>query len=270
MANYAWCTDLHLDCLGDDTQKLIKFGESLVKDNPTGVFITGDISIAKKLIYHMSALEQIVKRPVYYVIGNHDVYGAAFEPVRNALRDMNTASQFLRYMPAMPYYSLSPVSAIVGGDGWYDALYGNWQQSGMVLQDWSVIQDFATVNGSKATIVELCRKLAHASVTHVQSGIKQAVRYHKHVVVLTHVPPFDYAHIHEGKIGEPGAQPWFTSQMMGSMLLDASKAYPNHHFNVLCGHTHGKFDAKITANLELHVGGATYGKPELQALINVP
>ena len=64
--------------------------------------------------------------------------------------------------------------------------------------------------------------------------------------------------------------PWFTSKMMGDMLMDASKAFPQHTFTVFCGHTHGKFDGKITDNLSVHVGGAEYNKPGLQGTFEFP
>jgi hypothetical protein len=138
------------------------------------------------------------------------------------------------------------------------------------MTDWNAIHDFLSVNGSKATIVAKARELAHAGVLHVQEGIKQAVRYHSNIIVLTHYPPYQESHIHEGRVGDMHAQPWFTCRMMGEMLRDAAKAYPNVKFTVLAGHTHGKYDGKIANNLEIHVGGAEYNQPALQGLIEVP
>lgn len=270
MSKYAWITDVHLDLFGEDNDKLIKFGESIVKDNPTGIFITGDISVTRKVVFHLSAIERIARRPIYFVLGNHDYYGGRIEEVRKQMREVTNLSPFLRYMPTMPYYSLSSTSAVVGHDGWYDANCGDWKNSNMNLSDWSAIYDFTLVNGSKSTIVEKAKKLAHEGATHVHNGIKQAVRYHKTIVVLTHFPPFPQSHVHEGKPGEPGAMPWFVDKMMGDMLMDASRAFPNHKFIVLAGHTHGRYDGQITGNLEVHVGGAEYYKPILQGLIDVP
>lgn len=270
MAKFAWATDIHLDHLGDDNQKLIQFGESLVKDGPTGLFLSGDLSVAKKLVYHLSALERIVQRPIFFVLGNHDYYGARIEDVRKTMRVLTNASPFLRYLPTIPYMALTPSTAVLGHDGWYDAMYGEWKTSSFGMTDWTAIHDFLAVNGNKATIVTEARKLAHEGVTHVQNSIKQAVRYHKNVIVLTHYPPFAQAHQHEGHQGEWNAAPWFTSKMMGDMLLDAAKAYPAVKFTVLAGHTHGKFDGQITNNLEVHVGGADYGHPILQGLIDIP
>lgn len=269
MAKYAWATDTHLDFLANNNQAIIQFAESLVAQDPTGVFLTGDIAVAKNVIYNLSAIEKVVKRPVYFVLGNHDYYGANTEQVRKAMRELTNTSPFLRYMPTMPYYALTPATALVGHDGWYDALYGDFQNSDFGMLDWTAIGDFVHDNRNKASIVGVARKLAHEGVSHVHDGIKKAVRYHKNIVVLTHVPPFPETHFHMGKLGDVYATPWFTSKMMGDMLLDASKAFPNVNFTVLAGHTHGKADVKVANNLTVHVGAAEYYRPTLQGLIEV-
>lgn len=269
MHNYAWATDTHLDFLRDDARRIIEFGEQLVARSPTGVLLTGDISVARQLVFHLSALERVVQRPIYFVLGNHDYFGSGTEEVRKQMRELSNVSPFLRYMPCVPYLALSPSTAVVGHDGWYDALYGDWQGSGFTMTDWSAIHDFKQVNGNKATIVSLARKLAHEGVKHVHDGIKKAVRYHKNVVVLTHFPPFKESHVYEGRVGDDHAQPWFTSKMMGDMLLDASRVFPQHNFTVLCGHTHGKWDGQVASNLSVHVGAAEYNQPVLQGLIEV-
>lgn len=270
MAQYAWATDIHLDFLGGDDQRLIQFAESLVAQNPTGVFLTGDLSTARELVYHLAAIERVVQRPIYFVLGNHDYYGSNIQDVRKAMHELTNVSPFLRYLPTMPYQPLSPATAVVGHDGWYDAHYGDGVKSRFRMNDWRAIGDFIQVNGSQATIIEKARKLAHEGVVHVQNGIKQAVRYHKNIIVLTHFPPFRESHIYEGKIGDDDAQPWFTSKMMGDMLLDASKSFPTHTFTVLAGHTHGRYSGRIAKNLQVEVGGAEYYRPQLQNLIEVP
>ena len=269
MARYAWATDVHLDFLRGNQARLIQFAESLVKDGPEGILLTGDLSTAKDLVFHLSAIERVVQRPVYFVLGNHDYYGSSIELVRKTMKELTNVSGHLRYLPTMPYIALTPATAVVGHDGWYDALIGDWQNSNFEMSDWHYISEFAAVNGNKASIVNEARKQALEAVQHVHDGIKKAVRYHKNIVVLTHFVPFKQAHIYNGRIGDDNAQPWFTSKMMGDMLLDAAKAFPTHHFKVLAGHTHGKFDGKIANNLEVHVGGAEYNQPGLQGYIEV-
>ena len=268
MPHYAWATDIHLDYLHEDS-RLLQFASQLVAQNPEGILITGDISVSARLVYQLSVIESVVKRPVYFVLGNHDYWGSSVDEVRKRMHELSNMSQFLRYMPTMPYYPLTSSTALVGHDGWYDAMFGDWQGSSFTMVDWRAIHDFRQVDGNKATIVTLARKLAHAGVLHVQDGIKKATRYHRNIIVLTHYPPFKESHVHDGRPGDDGAHPWFTSKMMGDMLLAASKAFPKHSFTVLAGHTHGKWEGVVTNNLRVMVGGADYDRPTVQGLVEV-
>ncbi len=271
MARYAWCTDIHLDHLSD--QGVINFAKQMVVSNPDGIIVTGDISIAPKLVLHLSLFESVVQRPVYFVLGNHDYYNGSIEEVRKSMKDVTNMSQYLRYLPQSPYAVLSQTTALVGHDGWYDAGNGNWKTSTFGMSDWSLIKEIAIPSyggRDKSAIVETVQKLAHEGVMHVHNGIKSAVRYHKNVIVATHVPPYPNTHIYKGQVGDANAQPWFTSKMMGDMLLDASVAFPKVMFTVLAGHTHGPFSGKIRDNLYVHVGEAEYGSPKLQQVIDVP
>ena len=173
----------------------------------------------------------------------------------------------------MPYVQLSNNTALVGHDGWYDALYGDWKSSRFVLNDWSAIADFAAAGSSHsrnmAEVVAISRKIAHECVLHVHNGIKTAQKNFRNIIVATHVPPFDYVHVHKGRPGEPSATPFYTSKMMGDMLLAASKAFPKTGFTVLCGHTHGRSSKKIENNLTVHVGSAEYGAPTIEQMVTV-
>lgn len=280
MNTYAWATDIHLDTLGNDPVAITDFGKFLVKDAPHGVFLTGDLSNAKNLVYHLSILEKACERPIYFVLGNHDFYGASIEAVRKTMRELTNMSQYLKYLPTTQYVALSPTTALIGHDGWYDGLYGDYKSSRFVMNDWIDIKEFADINSVTREvmgwtprypiIVKQAQALAMEAVRHVHDGIKAAVRYHKTVIVLTHFPPFEESHIHNGRVGDPGAQPWYTSKLMGDLLKQASTAYPKVRFEVFCGHTHGKWDGQIAKNLFCHVGGAEYMHPELQTLITVP
>ena len=271
MGKFAWCTDVHLDFKDDNG--IVQFATSLVASNPDGVIISGDISTAQNIIYHLSIIESVVQRRIYFVLGNHDYYGSSIDRVRDQMKELSNISQYLRYLPTSPYVAVTPTTALIGHDGWYDGLNGNWKDRSFNLTDWVRIKDFAEASNSgqaRDKVVEVAQKLAHQGVMHIHDGIKSAVRYHKNVIVVTHVPPFPETHIFEGKTGDSAAQPWFTSKMMGDMLLDASRAFPKVMFTVLAGHTHGKYDGKITDNLYVHVGDAEYGRPKLQQLIDAP
>ena len=250
----------------------------MIAGNPDAILITGDISISKRITYHLSVLERIVQRPIYFVLGNHDYYNGSIENTRVTMKELSNMSQYLKYLPTTPYVALSNTTAIVGHDCWYDAGYGDVARTNFAMRDWSVISEFASENvmGSSygrpnyEIIKTISKKLAYDGVIHIQNGIKAAAKYHKIIVIATHFPPFEEAHIYNGSRGGPGEMPWYTNKMLGDMLKQAAESYPKVRFEVFAGHTHGKFDGKITKNLYCHVGGAMYSAPKLQTTIELP
>jgi hypothetical protein len=149
-----------------------------------------------------------------------------------------------------------------------------------MMNDWIMISDFVKHSGGRqflsrgnikdrAGLISLSQHLAREGVIHVMNGIKTAVKYHKNIIVLTHYPPFPEAHVYENKIGDKHAQPWFTSKLMGDLLMQAARVYPNVKFTVLCGHTHGKADVSPLPNLHVHVSKAEYGDPIVAGVIDV-
>ena len=281
MLNLAWCTDIHLDFLENDTPKFIKFCESLKNSNSDAILITGDISHKSSLIFQLSALEKIVQKQIYLVLGNHHFYGGSTEIVRNEMNTLCGISSYLKYLSGVAYIPLTPKTALVGHDGWYDAGYGNVGETPFIMNDWIKIFDFAShgvVNPisirmggypNHHKIIEVSRRLAHAGVLHIMKGIKAASKYHNHIIVATHFPPFEEVCLHNGKASSPGSLPWYSSKMMGDMLRQAASFYPQITFDVYSGHSHGKADAIISQNLSCHVGGAEYNQPQLQNVIVV-
>jgi hypothetical protein len=113
------------------------------------------------------------------------------------------------------------------------------------------------------------RELAQECATHVHDAIKQAVRYHKNIVLLTHVPPFAESALHFGKASDPHAVPFYTNKILGDLLIDAARSYPTVSFTVLCGHTHSYYYGKHAKNLRVFVGKAEYNVPMLANEIDV-
>lgn len=266
---YAWCTDIHLDHVSEES--VISFAKYVASCDCDGLFVTGDISTSHNIIYELRLLEREFQRPIYYVLGNHDYWGSSVTHVRTSLDEAFKSSLYLKYLTSLKYLSLSTKTAVVGHDGWYDAVNGNWKASRFEMLDWSYISDFTQIRGNKAKIVERCQKLASESVSHIRLGIEAAIQDgYKNIVVLTHVPPWAQSHIHEGKIGSDSAQPWFTSWVLGDFLENIAIAHNDCTFTVFAGHTHGKFKGKIRDNLMCYVGYSRYGSPELQDIIELP
>jgi predicted phosphohydrolase len=249
--------------------------------NPSGLIVTGDISHAKALVLHLSAIERLIQKPIYFILGNHDFWGSDVASVRKQMHEVSNMSQFLKYVPLNSYSVLTPNTAIVGHDCWYDAQFGNPKGSRFFMNDWFNMRDYAKHSGGqsfynatsdvkdRAGIISVSQHLAKEGVQHIHDGIKAAVRYSRNIIVMSHVPPFQEAHVHEGAVGDAGSQPWFTCKMLGDMLLAAAKAYPTHNFTSLSGHTHGQYVGQVLPNLRVTVAGAEYGQPRIASIVDV-
>ena len=273
MSSYAWLTDIHLNIFGDPDvvgdKKTVQLCDKIQATNCDAVFITGDISIAKTLVYHLSVIEREIQRPIYFVLGNHDYWTSTTDIVHANMGELEKISPFLKYLGRHSYMPITSTTAVLGHGCWYDANYGDYKQSSM-MNDWKNMGDFANKK-SLEDVVSVSRKLAHAGVTHISDAIKAATRYYNNLVILTHVPPFPQCV--EGSKSQMEQLPWYVNKMCGDMLLSAAKAYPNVKFTVLTGHVHDRtsmFESKFAPNLLVKTGIATYGNPVVQQIIGLP
>jgi predicted phosphohydrolase len=279
----AWCTDIHLDFLDrpDEVGRVHdQFAGPLSEVDCDAVLITGDISLSPHLVRHLGILDRIVDRPIYFVLGNHDFYGGSFDLVRSQVRSACAGSRNLRYLTGAGPVHLTDGVALVGDDGWYDALHGDASQSPYIMSDWFRIADYLNAGAvhlgpggpqpNMGTVVSLSRGIAFDSAMRMQAALTQAARTHETLVVLTHVPPWVEAHRHDGKSGSPGAHPWYTSKLMGDAIEEVASRHPHVTFEVFCGHTHGRFDHRVSENIVCHVGGSEYGSPGVSGIVQVP
>jgi predicted phosphohydrolase len=273
-----WATDIHLDMAGDVLGK-VKILSSQLK-NCEALLITGDISVSEMLVPHLSMLETVIEKPIYFVLGNHDYYGSNIGIVRRKVTNMCNSSSFLRYMSSVPFIKIDEGKYIIGHDGWYDTQNGNPYSDTLLMNDWIRIGDFnssirASYDGraiNKNVIVGISKQLAQQSVNHVANAIKAVIKSSEHIVVMTHVPPFKESfNASEKYSGIPSTDilPWYTSKVMGDMLLNAAKTYPHVKFTVLSGHVHSHYDDDLLNNLNVKVGRAIYGNPQLATSIFV-
>jgi len=272
MTNFAWMSDIHLDHLRNDDD-VIAFCNRVQEANPNGIFITGDISNGKSIEYHLGMLERHIRIPKYFVLGNHDFWYTSIERKRKEIKELCEKFDFLKYMTTSTYVSLSKETAILGHDGWYDAQIGNAKDSNFIMNDWVLTHEFIQASGGeqyirmmrqvkdKDALIKACQKLAKESVDHVSTQIKDATRYHKNIIILTHIPAFEESHMFKGEVGDANAQPWYTSKIMGDTVFAAANHYRNCKFTLLSGHTHGFFKKDILPNLKVIVSDAVYGSP---------
>lgn len=280
MANYGWITDPHFDHVGrrDPTRAdtLVKaFLESVEAEKFAGVFITGDIATSYGIRKYLRLIEQIVTCPVFFVLGNHDFWGSSTKKVRHGVTEVASKSTILHYLSTEGHYNLfeNPDTAILGHDGWYDGLNGAGIASKFFMNDWRVMEDYRFDPSSPLPfheqILKVSKDLTIEALVHIGNNAYKAIESGAtRIVILTHVPPFEEAHVHEGKPGDANAAPWFTSKLMGLLLKTLANQFPKVTFEVFCGHTHERTVTSIKPNLICHVGGSqderivpVYGNP---------
>lgn len=278
----AWTTDIHLDALADKSPTAVRdFFTSVFNSSPESLIITGDIATADLIEECLTLIDRTATCPVYFVCGNHDFYGGSVPLVRDTINNLCTTSSNLTYLTHSGVKSLTPDTALVGHDGWYDGYLGDPRRSSFLMTDWFRISEFidagATTrftggwSGGQSVNLGVClavaRKLAAEAAAYIEDVAAQAADTHRSVIIATHVPPWEDAHVHQSMKGEPGAMPWYTSKLMGDAIERVAASHPNTEFTVLCGHTHGQKSHKVSHNLVCHVGHSDYGAPVFNTVV---
>ncbi|MGB0911905.1 MAG: metallophosphoesterase, partial [Nitrospirales bacterium] len=76
----AWTTDIHLNFLNEQRRKI--FFRSILEHNPDAMFITGDIAEAPSLSFHLQEMVDVIQKPIYFILGNHDYYYGSISAIR--------------------------------------------------------------------------------------------------------------------------------------------------------------------------------------------
>jgi 3',5'-cyclic AMP phosphodiesterase CpdA len=262
----AWATDVHLNFLS--ASGIEAFCEALRRQEASAVVITGDIAEARTVESLLSVVAAGLRTPIYFVLGNHDYYRGSIPEVREAMTELSRRSPWLRWLPAIGVVELAPEAALIGVDGWADGRLGSYARSSVMLNDYLLIAELAGL-GKAARLARL-EQLGDAEAALLRGPLTTALARYRRVVVATHVPPFKEACWHEGRISNDDWLPHFTCRAVGEVLRQAALARPERKITVLCGHTHGQGVAEILPNLKVMTGGAEYGEPRVQGVIEIP
>lgn len=273
----AWATDIHLDCV-DDVDAAVSFlnKSSLHSD---ALILSGDISVSPHLVQHLGIIEEYFKKPIYFVLGNHDYYYSDIISTRKRVVDACRNMQFTKYLGAIPFINLQPGVFLVGSDGWYDAYNGDPAGSDFLMSDWFKIRDFSpaitNVSGKKTLdkeyVVQVARAICFASARHIAQGIQEVASNATQIIVVTHVPPFVKSYTDEKYKGMPPQYvvPWYTSKILEELLFSAAKTYPHVRFTIVSGHTHGQYNGDVSQNIHVNVGKSQYGSPQIAGYIDI-
>ena len=261
----AWATDVHLNFLA--AIGIDAFCEGLARQEADAILLTGDIAEGPSLASLLSLVAAELKTTIYFVLGNHDYYRSSIPRVREAVTALSARSPWLVYLPAAGVVKLSREVALVGVDGWSDGRFGDYARSPIMLNDYLLIAELAGLG--KAARLDRLHGLGDAEAEHLRGPLAEALAGHARVLVATHVPPFKEACWHDGKVSNDDWLPHFSCQAVGEVLREAALKRPERKIRVLCGHTHSAGTAEILPNLKVMTGGAEYGEPRVQGVLEI-
>jgi Icc protein len=255
-----WVTDIHLEFL--DATGVDDFLDQLRAQAPDCVLVGGDIGQAPTLCEYLLQLENAVQCPVYFVLGNHDYYRGSIVGLRATVTELQRQSRFLHWLNLAGVVPLTETTGLVGHDAWGDGRLGDYANSRVFLNDFRFIEELCGLLGDD--LLHTLHDLGDEAARHFEAVLPEALAAYRHVVVLTHVPPFRAASWHEGRPSGDDWLPFFACKATGDVLKEVMRSHPDRRMTVLCGHTHGEGHVQVLPNLDVYTGGACYGAPEIQ------
>lgn len=258
----AWITDCHLDRA---TPPAIEaFHSTLREAGADAVIITGDVSNATRLVPDLQRIADAARAPVYFVLGNHDHYGAGVGRVRDNVLALTNDAQSPQWLPPAGVIALEPHTALVGVDGWADGRHGDPLTTPLVLNDDRLIAEVAA-QPTRVAKLAVKRALADADAARLEVLLERAVATGAtRVLVATHVPPFVAALQPGSREAHPHWHPLLVCGATGGVLERMAARHPDVTFDVLAGHSHRECFAQIAANLTVTVAEARYGRPTVR------
>jgi len=261
----AWLTDIHLNFLKQN--QVDAFFEKLSKEQVDCFFMSGDIGEADTVVDYLKLADATLKRPFYFVLGNHDFYKGSLKKVWSTVSDVTKTSDNLIWLNETEHISLTKETALVGHDSWADGRLGDYFGSTVELNDFYCIEELKLRD--KTERLKAMKKLADDAANHFIKVLPEALKSHRRVIVVTHVPPFKEATWHEGKTSDDEWLPFFSCKAVGDVLKDVMEKHPSCKMTVLCGHCHSSGECRILPNLKVITGGAEYGSPEIRSIIEM-
>ena len=265
MNKIVWLSDIHLNFLSNE--ELYEFLKIVANCKSDIVLITGDISDSTKIIFHLKMLETEIKKPIYFVLGNHDFYHSSIKKVRKEVSSLVLNSKNLSWLTESGIIELNSNTAILGHDSWADGRFGNFFLSPFLLNDYFLIEEFIKL-GAK-DLLKMIQDLGDAGTDHFRKLLPVACQSYQRVFLLTHAPPFQEACWHKGQLSDEKSLPHFTCKAVGDVLIEVMKMHRDCHLTVLCGHTHSDGVVEVLPNLLVYTGKAQYGKPEVQKIFEI-
>ncbi len=280
MHKYLHITDIHLNFLTKKDR--IEYYQELNEQNPTHIFLTGDIGEAQSGYYNeppstsliLQEMAAHVEAPIYFVLGNHDYYHGDVDAVRGEISELCHNHPRLTYLTTWGTVQLDEHTSLIGVDGWADAREGDYENSYVRLNDSVFISELYAAH--KLGKVELAKQMAALADKdtenlddHLNVLLWQREVPPKNIIILTHIPPYKEVALFRGEISNNEYLPFYVNWGLGMTLEAIAKEAPHVQFHVLCGHSHSEAHMvhPQCPNLSVTCGPAEYGSPAHRQLI---
>jgi len=294
----AWATDIHLRFVDPDEREV--FYRELIESECDVILLTGDLGgecdlqdgqreplAETETAADLKELAEAVRRPIYFVLGNHDYYRSSFAAVRQAVHDLCQGSDFLHFVQQEGVAALTETTAIVGHECWGDAGWGDFLASQAMLSDWKVIWEpkqywkradpTADLAASKLTMADLdqsalaaeLQRLGQEAADHLRKALPDALARYEDVLVLCHAPPFLQSIPRRWRGHPDDCWPTMVCRAAGEVLLEVAPQYPDRQLQILAGHTHDAQRFRVTKNMTMSIGAAEYMAPCIEAILDI-
>mgnify|MGYP001012148708 CR=1 FL=1 len=252
-------SDLHFINIFVSPEEADNFWQRVAESSVDAAIICGDIAESALTLRVLNSAAKILKKPVLFVLGNHDFYKSSFFFSRQ-IKESIEEREDLIYLHYSTGFAINDSTYIVGVDGWGDAGYTNISVNEFLpLNDFNQISDLA----NSSSRLRAMKNYAEWSAVYLENQLEQALKTNaKKIIIVTHVPPFSEICFYKGLPMEQKSLAVFSCKKTGDVIRSYAEQYPEIQFQVYCGHTHSAASLQISSNLHATVLGAEYGKPK--------
>lgn len=262
--NTLWLSDIHIDKTSASRRSWLL--DQIANTPSDSVVISGDISTSYQLTEHLRLLATACfPRPTYFVTGNHDYYCSSMAQVDADIDCVCAEVQNLHYLNGKQIIPLNRNTCLIGHRGWADSRAGYGDRTCLSSPDHRAIHDFRRLTREQA--LHRMQELGRESAAFIRQILPLALTRYRHVIMLTHTPPFAKAVRYNGAPCGPIHLPHFTNVATGLAIRGIARAFPKRRITILAGHTHSSSVTHIDANICVRVAQARTGRPGLQAVL---
>jgi 3',5'-cyclic-AMP phosphodiesterase len=259
-----WLSDLHFDRVPASQQHRLL--DRITNTPSDSVIISGDISTSYQLTEHLRVLAAAsFPRPTYFVTGNHDYYCSSMAQVDADIDSLCARVQNLHYLNGKQIIALNLDICLIGHHGWPDARAGLGTRSYLRSPDHRAIADFRGLSRNQALL--RMQELGRESANRIRKVLPLALTRFRHVILLTHIPPFPETVRYNDAPCSPLHLPHWVNLSAGLAIQGIAKSFPSRRITILAGHSHSSSITHIGTNICVRVAQARTGRPGLQAVL---